>query len=111
MTGSLKQDQIDQYWRDGLLTPIGILAQSEAKSLVPKFAALKTRMEPWCSSKQILKPHVVSTWVNQLIHHASILDAVESLLGPDLLSWVTPGGVGRVEDNNPRNFINLDAIA
>ena len=87
MTGSLKQDQIDQYWRDGLLTPIDILAQSEAKSLVPKFAALKTRMEPWCSSKQILKPHVVSTWVNQLVHHANILDAVESLLGPDLLCW------------------------
>jgi hypothetical protein len=87
MSGSLKQNQIDQYWHDGLLYPIDILSGHEAKSFAAKFESLKTRMAPWCSSKQILKPHVVSTWVNQLVHHTNILNAVESLLGPNLLCW------------------------
>ncbi len=87
MAGSLKRDQIDRYWNEGLLSPIDILSEAETKPLVPKFKELKARMAPWCNSKQILKSHVVSTWVNQLVHHPDILDAVESLLGPNLLCW------------------------
>jgi chlorinating enzyme len=33
------------------------------------------------------KPHLVFTWAAQLIRHPAILDAVEDLLGPDLLVW------------------------
>ena len=33
------------------------------------------------------KPHLLFTWADEIIRHPAILDAVEDLLGPDLLVW------------------------
>ena len=33
------------------------------------------------------KPHLVYTWAQELIRHPKILDAVEALIGPDILAW------------------------
>ena len=33
------------------------------------------------------KPHLHSKWVSDLVRHPRVLDAVESILGPDLLIW------------------------
>ena len=33
------------------------------------------------------KPHLLFPWLNELVRHPRILDAVEDVLGPDLLCW------------------------
>ncbi len=33
------------------------------------------------------KPHLILTWANELMRHPAILDAVEDILGPNLLVW------------------------
>jgi ectoine hydroxylase-related dioxygenase (phytanoyl-CoA dioxygenase family) len=33
------------------------------------------------------KPHLLYTWLDGIVRHPAILDAVESVLGPDLLCW------------------------
>src|SRR5262249_50390384 len=33
------------------------------------------------------KPHLYSRWVSDLVRHPAVLDAVESLIGPDILVW------------------------
>lgn len=33
------------------------------------------------------KPHLLFTWADEIIRHPAILDAVEDVLGPDLLCW------------------------
>jgi len=33
------------------------------------------------------KPHLLFTWADEIIRHPAILDAVEDVLGPDLLAW------------------------
>jgi ectoine hydroxylase-related dioxygenase (phytanoyl-CoA dioxygenase family) len=35
------------------------------------------------------KPHLLFTWLNDLIRHPRILDAVEDVIGPDILCWST----------------------
>jgi len=35
------------------------------------------------------KPHLLIPWAWDLVHDTRILDAVEDLLGPDLLCWAT----------------------
>jgi non-heme Fe2+,alpha-ketoglutarate-dependent halogenase len=35
------------------------------------------------------KPHLLFTWLNDLIRHPRILDAVAGILGPDILCWST----------------------
>ena len=35
------------------------------------------------------RSHVLFTWINEMIRHPKILDAMEDLLGPDILCWNT----------------------
>ena len=35
------------------------------------------------------KPHLLFTWLNELIRHPRIMDAVEDVIGPDILCWGT----------------------
>ena len=55
------------------------------------------------------KLHLVTTWMAELVRRPEILDAVEDLLGPDLLCWQTslfikeaqdPGFVSWHQDGN-----------
>jgi len=87
MTHSLSAAQIDQFENDGIVYPIRVLGQSEAVSLQPRYEALRDRMAEWSTAKQLPKSYLVSRWVNDLMRHPTILDAVESLLGPDILCW------------------------
>jgi hypothetical protein len=34
-----------------------------------------------------LKPHLLLTWLSDLVRHPAILDAVEDVVGPDILCW------------------------
>ena len=36
-----------------------------------------------------IKPHLLFTWLADLVRHPAILDAVEDVLGPDILCWNT----------------------
>lgn len=36
-----------------------------------------------------VKTHLLFTWVDRIVHHDRILDAVEDVLGPDILCWTT----------------------
>ena len=35
------------------------------------------------------RSHLLFTWVDELVHHPKIVDAVEDMFGPDLLCWTT----------------------
>ncbi len=36
-----------------------------------------------------IKPHLLLTWLAELVRHPAILDAVEDVIGPDILCWNT----------------------
>ena len=83
----LSEKQIQDYWTDGVVYPLTAMAPSEAESLIPSFEHLSQRMSGWTNAKQILKAHLVSKWVYELSCNRCILDAVESVLGPNILVW------------------------
>ena len=76
-----------KFQESGITFPGQALSAGKASSLVPEFYALARRMEGWTDGAQILKSHLVSTWVCELVHNDTILDAVENLIGPDILCW------------------------
>ncbi len=107
MARRLSEQQLEQYRRDGLVFPLRALEAAEAAELVLKFEALRRRMDGWSAGAQILKPHLVSTWAADLVRHPRLLDAVEDLIGPDILCWTatffakraeSPGFVGWHQD-------------
>jgi ectoine hydroxylase-related dioxygenase (phytanoyl-CoA dioxygenase family) len=73
-------DELARYRRDGFVFPISVLTPDEARGYREKVeAADRTELRH--------KPHLLFTWLADLVRHPAILDAVEDVLGPNLLVW------------------------
>src|SRR6202046_2757190 len=85
---SLSEAAVRQYRELGYCAPVAALSSAEA-------AALRKRLETFEADAGALsgslrhKPHLLFTWLNDLIRHPRILDAVEDIIGPDILCWGT----------------------
>lgn len=87
-TGSALTDaQIENYWSQGVVAPLTAFDEPEALSMITRFFEIRDRMSGWIEAKQLIKSHLVSTWVNEVVRNARILDAVECILGPNILLW------------------------
>lgn len=84
----LSNKQVEQYNNDGYVCPIRALTPEEAENFRNRMDALEAS-EPDLWSRSKIKPHLMMTWFNELIRHPKILDAVEDVLGPDILAWAT----------------------
>jgi ectoine hydroxylase-related dioxygenase (phytanoyl-CoA dioxygenase family) len=94
VTTRLSAEQKEQYDSQGYCFPFRVFEESEA-------ALLRARFEDYYSSRFeqvknlparehnsiLLATHVVLNWVYRLVSHPQVLDAVESILGPNLLVW------------------------
>ncbi|MDA9535310.1 phytanoyl-CoA dioxygenase [Bradyrhizobium sp. CCBAU 21362] len=88
MPKMLSEVQVEQYRSKGFVCPIDALSVEEAARFLARMEDLEGR-EPdlWARSK--IKPHLLMMWLNDLMRNSSILDAVEDLLGPDIMAWAT----------------------
>jgi ectoine hydroxylase-related dioxygenase (phytanoyl-CoA dioxygenase family) len=93
MTGStvaprrLAPGQIEAFRREGYLYPLRALSADEALRYRATLEAFEARRGGPLGDLYRTKSHLVFTWVADLVRHPAILDAVEDLLGPDLLVW------------------------
>jgi len=83
----LSEAQIAQHERDGYLAPIRVMDEAEARELRSRLEALERRMGDTIRGELRHKPHLLVPFLADMIRHAHVLDAVEDLLGPDLLCW------------------------
>ena len=83
MTKLLPPAAIERYHRDGFLFPIPVLRQEQARACRQSLEAIEDE------HRDVLrhKPHLLFTWLADLVRHPVILDAVEDVLGPNLLLW------------------------
>ena len=83
----LSTAQHAQYQREGVVFPFRILDTEKAIQLADHCSVLRSRMGHWVASPQISKPHLVSRAMADVIRNETLLDAVESIIGPDILCW------------------------
>ena len=76
-----------QYESEGVVFPLRILDAKEARQLADHCSELRSRMGHWVASLQISKPNLVSCAMADVIRNNVLLDAVESIIGPDILCW------------------------
>jgi non-heme Fe2+,alpha-ketoglutarate-dependent halogenase len=86
-TRRLAPSQIEAFHRQGYLYPLRALSADEARRLRGQLEAFEARQGAPIRDLYRTKSHLVFTWVAELVRHPRILDAVEDLLGPDLLVW------------------------
>jgi len=83
----LSSQALETYRRDGFYFPIDVLSEAEAKSYRDSLEAFEAGHGGPLKGDLRHKPHLLFTWLNDLIRHPRILDAVEDVLGPNLLCW------------------------
>ena len=76
------------YRRDGFAFPYRVLPEAEATGLAREVEAL---IDSDARSLHFMRnnPHLVFPSVDRLVHDDRVLDAVERILGPNLLLWST----------------------
>jgi hypothetical protein len=89
MPKSLSQTQVAAYARDGYLAPVRVMSEGDARAARATLEAIEAGMGGPLRGDLRHKAHLLFPFLAEMIRHPAILDAVEDLLGPDILCWNT----------------------
>jgi len=87
MTASLTRDEIRAYQEAGYLFPLNVLSDEEARHYRRCLEAAEAEAGADFAKRYRHKPHLVWRWADDLVRHPKILDAVEGIIGPDIMCW------------------------
>jgi non-haem Fe2+, alpha-ketoglutarate-dependent halogenase len=85
MKKTLSAEQIAGYKRDGVTFPVPALSTGEIIALQRTFEELERLLDGDSISARLSQPHLHFRWAYDLATHSKIQDAVEDLIGPDIL--------------------------
>jgi ectoine hydroxylase-related dioxygenase (phytanoyl-CoA dioxygenase family) len=85
---ALTETAVRQYQEQGYYHPVPALERTEAEALMGRLQAFEAQAGR-LAGKLRHKPHLLFTWLNDLIRHPRILDPIEDIIGPDILCWGT----------------------
>jgi len=84
----LSEAAIRQYRRDGYFSPIRVLSPDQADGYRRRLEATETSGRLPAGGLRA-KSNLLLTWVDEIVRHGNVLDAVESIIGPNILVWGT----------------------
>jgi hypothetical protein len=87
MPKMLTNSQIAQYRDEGYLAPIRVIGEAEAAGLRAALESVEARMGGPLRGDLRHKSHLLFPFLADLVRHPLLLDAVEDLIGPDILCW------------------------
>mgnify|MGYP003151958189 FL=1 len=99
----LSEQQVNQFHEDGYVAPVPIMSADDALSYRRRFEAYEEAQGGWYELSKGQKLYLLQTWAAELVSHPKILDAVEDVLGPDILAW---GCSLFVKDANDPGFVS-----
>jgi non-heme Fe2+,alpha-ketoglutarate-dependent halogenase len=94
MSTTRSSARAESYARDGFLSPITALTREEAADYRGKLEAFEQAVGGPLTSdatdaRYRSRTHVLLSWVHGLARHPAILDAVEDLIGPNILVYTS----------------------
>jgi non-haem Fe2+, alpha-ketoglutarate-dependent halogenase len=85
---TLSPHSVRQYAEDGYLSPIPVLSRAQAQAHRQRLEAIEASGRLPAGGLRS-KSNLLLTWVDEIVRHPNVLDAVECLIGPDILVWGT----------------------
>jgi non-heme Fe2+,alpha-ketoglutarate-dependent halogenase len=90
-------DQVENYHANGIAFPAPVMSAAEAAGFLAQFEEDEQRQwqrrgrayDDLEGREWLRKPHKSSRWAFELATHPRIIDAIEDILGPDILLWDT----------------------
>src|ERR1700736_20163 len=80
----LSEAEVARYERDGFLFPVDAFSGDEARRYLDRLESFEREAGQQFGKGHNFKPHLLFTWVDEIVHHPAVLDAVEDLIGPDI---------------------------
>lgn len=120
MPKALTRDAIDQLRRDGFYKPISAVPERVAQDYRRQLEAFEAANGGALEGANRFKSHLLFKWLADLVRAPHILDAVEDLIGPDILCWTThwfvkeartPNYVSWHQDNNYWGLDTKDLVS
>ena len=87
MQKTLSETQCETYKKDGYVCPVRVMPAGEAADFRKRFEAYEKEHGGWYTLSKGQKIYLLQTWAADLVRHHKVLDAVEDVLGPDILCW------------------------
>jgi non-heme Fe2+,alpha-ketoglutarate-dependent halogenase len=89
MPKKLSKNDITFYQENGYLFPIRVLPPDEAAGLRWRMEAFEAEHPTETKRAFGTKTHLLFPWLHDLVRHPVILDAVEDVIGPNILCWAS----------------------
>lgn len=83
----LTETQIEIYRRDGVVGPVDLFSAGQALDLRRRIEVIEAEMGGQIQKRCKIKAHLPFPFLCDVISHPRLLDAVEDIIGPDILCW------------------------
>ena len=110
----LSSNQLKQYKDEGFVSPINIFSKEKAKEIRDEIELIEKEIPGELDKSGRYNAHLISPLLDEVTHHPKILDAVQSLIGEDILVCGTtlfiknPHEKGFVSYHQDAKYIGLE---
>ena len=110
----LSSNQLKQYKDDGFVSPINIFSKEKAKEIREEIELIENKIPTELEKSGRYNAHLISPLLDEVTHNSKILDAVESLIGRNILVCGTtlfiknPNEKGFVSYHQDAKYIGLE---
>lgn len=87
MPKRLTAEQITEYQTKGYVAPVPVLEPEEVRRYREALEDFEGRSGACLDFPERSKSHLLFGWADAIVHHPNVLDAVEDLIGPDILVY------------------------
>ena len=99
----LSPNQLKQYRDEGFVSPINIFSKEKAKDIKNEIELIEKEMPDELEKSGRYNAHLISPLLDEVTHNPKILDAVESLIGEDILVC---GTTLFIKNPNEKSFVS-----
>ena len=110
----LSLNQLKQYEDNGFVSPINIFSKEKAKEIRNEIELIEKKMPDELDKSGRYNAHLISPLLDEVTHNSKILDAVQSLIGKNILVCGTtlfiknPNEKGFVSYHQDAKYIGLE---
>ena len=110
----LSSNQLQQYKNEGFVSPIDIFSKDKAKEIRDEIETIEQRLPGELEKAGRYNAHLISPLLDEVTHNSKILDAVQSLIGKNILVCGTtlfiknPKEKGFVSYHQDAKYIGLE---
>ena len=110
----LSEEAVQQYKRDGYVSPIRVMSENDAADILKELKAFEKKQGRPVYGVQRTKACLLFPFIYEMVTREKILDAIEDLIGPDILiyqnaAWLKDAdGKGFVSWHQDSTYFGMD---